>query len=254
MDLNNCRKTNLTGKVALITGSAAGLGLAIAKRLLKEGATVLLNDIDPVRLKDTFTRLSRQYKNLYSYPCDITEKEKVEDMAGFLIKKTSKIDILVNNAGITSDSFFHKMEDSSFDRVIKVNLYGTYNCTRALIGHMREAGYGRIINIASVVGISGNIGQANYSASKAAVIGLTKSLALESALKSITVNVIAPGYIVTEMTGKIPDKVVEKVMAKIPMARFGKPEDIASITAYLASEEAGYITGQVISVNGGYLT
>ena len=223
MDLNTGKKANITGKVALVTGSAAGLGLAISERLLEEGATVLLNDIDSVRLKDIISQLSKKYKNLYSYPCDITDKDKVEAIFSFLISKTSKIDILVNNAGITADSFLHKMEDSSFDNVVKVNLYGTYNCIRAVIGPMREAGYGRIINISSVVGISGNMGQANYAASKAAVIGFTKSLALESAAKGITVNAIAPGFIYTKMTEKIPDKVVEKLLAKIPMARFGKP-------------------------------
>ena len=253
MDLNTNKKASLTGKVALVTGAAAGLGLAIAGRLLAEGATVLLNDIDPERLKDALSQLSRKYKNLYSYPCDITDKARVEAMFSFLISKTSKIDILVNNAGITADSFLHKMEYSSFDKVIKVNLYGTYNCTRAAITHMREADYGRIINISSAVGISGNMGQANYGASKAAVIGFTKSLALESAAKGITVNAVAPGFIETEMTGKIPDNIITKVLTKIPMARFGIPEDIASMVAYLATEEANYITGQVISVNGGYL-
>jgi len=175
-------------------------------------------------------------------------------MFSYIFKKENKIDILVNNAGITRDSFFHKMEDCNWQKVIDVNIGGMYNCTRMAIENMRNNNYGRIINISSVVGISGNMGQTNYAASKSAVIGFTKSLALESASKNITVNAIAPGFIETDMTKIIPDKIKEKIITKIPAGRFGKPEDIASIVAYLSQEEANYITGQVISVNGGYLT
>ena len=173
-------------------------------------------------------------------------------MFEYIHSKVSGLDILVNNAGITSDSFFHKMDDRSWDKVIKVNLYGAYNCTRAAIPKMRDNGWGRIINISSVVGISGNLGQANYSASKAAVIGLTKSLALESASKGITVNAIAPGFIYSEMTGAIPDIVKQKILKKIPLGRFGETADIANLALYMASDESSYVTGQVISINGGY--
>lgn len=244
---------NLKGKVALVTGAASGLGLAISRRLAAEGASVLLNDIDGNKLNNTFANLSNTYKNLFVYACDITDKNAVKEMSDYLIGKSGRIDILVNNAGITRDSFFHKMEDDDFDRVIRVNLYGTYNCSRVFIQHMRNNNSGRIINISSVVGISGNMGQTNYAASKAAIIGFTKALALESAAKNITVNAIAPGFISTEMTEKIPEKVKEKILEKIPMAKFGCPDDIASMVCFLASEEAGYITGQVISINGGYL-
>jgi 3-oxoacyl-[acyl-carrier protein] reductase len=244
---------NLKGKVALVTGAASGLGLAVARRLAAEGASVLLNDIDGNKLNNTFANLSNTYKNLFVYACDITDKNAVQEMSDYLLGKSGRIDILVNNAGITRDSFFHKMEDDDFDRVIRVNLYGTYNCSRVFIQQMRNNNSGRIINISSVVGISGNMGQTNYAASKAAIIGFTKALALESAAKNITVNAVAPGFISTEMTEKIPEKVKEKILEKIPMAKFGCPDDIASMVCFLASEEAGYITGQVISINGGYL-
>ena len=244
---------NLAGKVALVTGAASGIGLAITERLAAEGTSVLLNDADGNKLNNIFANLSRAYKNLYSYACDITDKTAVEEMSDYLLGKSGRIDILVNNAGITRDSFFHKMEDDDFDRVIRVNLYGTYNCTRVFIQHMRNNNSGRIINISSVVGMSGNMGQANYAASKAAIIGFTKALALESAAKNITVNAIAPGFITTGMTDMIPGKVKDKIIEKIPMIKFGHPDDIASMVCFLASEEAGYITGQVISINGGYL-
>jgi 3-oxoacyl-(acyl-carrier-protein) reductase len=253
---NNTKESKimkLQGNTALVTGSAAGLGLAIAKKLASEGAAVFLNDIDTGKLGAALKDLSGMYKNVYAYACDITDKQAVSGMFEYLFSKTSKIDILVNNAGITSDSFFHKMDDNVFDRVMKVNLYGTYYCTRFAIEEMRKNSYGRIINISSVVGIAGNIGQVNYSASKAAIIGFTKSLALESAAKNITVNAVAPGFIKSDMTAKIPPEITNKILLKIPMARFGEPDDIAGMVCYLASPEAGYITGQVISVNGGYL-
>lgn len=244
---------NLKGKAALVTGAASGIGLAIAKRLAAEGASVLLNDADGNKLNNVFANLSDTFKNLYIYACDITDKTAVQKMSDYFLGKLDKIDILVNNAGITRDSFLHKMEDDDFDRVVRVNLYGTYNCTRVFIQHMRNNNSGRIINISSVVGMSGNMGQTNYAASKAAIIGFTKALALESAAKNITVNAIAPGFITTGMTDMIPDKVKNKIIEKIPMAEFGCPDDIAGMVCFLASEEAGYITGQVIGINGGYL-
>lgn len=245
---------NLKGNTALVTGAASGLGFSIAKKLLSNGAQVFINDINSEKLKEAQSVLSDNSNNIFSYACDITDKNAVSSMFDFVYSKTEKIDILVNNAGIISDSFFHKMSDEAFDRVIKVNLYGTYNCTRIAIEGMRKNNYGRIINISSVVGISGNMGQVNYSASKAAIIGFTKSLALESAAKGITVNAVAPGFIKSDMTAKIPPEAAEKILAKIPMGKFGDPEDIAGIVCYLAGPEGGYITGQVISVNGGYLT
>jgi len=245
---------NLKGKAALVTGAAAGLGFAIAKNLSLEGAIVFINDVNSDKLKEARNMLLNNSDSIYAYPCDITDKSAVSSMFEFIYSKAGKLDILVNNAGIILDSFFHKMSDEAFDKVIKVNLYGAYNCTRLAIESMRQNNYGRIINISSVVGISGNMGQVNYSASKAALIGFTKSLALENALKGVTVNAVAPGFIKSDMTAKIPPEAIEKILIKIPMGKFGEPEDISSLVSFLAGEQAGYITGQVISVNGGFLT
>lgn len=244
----------LKEKVALITGAAGGIGKSISKKFAEQGATVFLNDINSKKLEETQSELESSYENIFAYACDITKKEDVIELFDFIYSKSENLDILVNNAGVTRDSFLHRMEYKDFDQVIKVNLYGTFNCTRAAIGKMRDNNFGRVINISSVVGISGNIGQTNYSASKAAIIGLTKSLALESALKGITVNAVAPGFIDTEMTSKIPEKVLKKIKEKIPAGRMGVVDDISEMVSYLASDRASYITGQVISVNGGYLT
>ena len=244
----------LDGRVSIITGAARGLGSAIAKRLAGEGCIIIINDIDEKSLSRTLVDTKKVNNKSFMYTADITDRQSVENMFEYAFKKVAKIDIIVNNAGVTRDRFFHKMEDKDWQKVIDVNLGGMYNCTRAVIGHMRENSYGRIINISSVVGISGNIGQTNYAASKAAVIGFTKALALESASKKITVNAIAPGFIKTDMTDTIPNIIRQKILSKIPIGRLGEPEEIASLVAYLSSEEAGYITGQVISINGGYLT
>lgn len=244
----------LDGRVSIITGAARGMGLAIAKRLAGEGCITIINDIDEESLSETLKELKKINNKCFMYAADITDRQSVDNMFEYAIKNVAKVDILVNNAGITRDGFFHKMEYQNWQKVIDVNLGGMYNCTRTVIGNMRENNYGRIINISSVVGMSGNMGQTNYAASKAAVIGFTKALALESASKKITVNAIAPGFINTDMTDAIPDKVKEKILARIPVGRFGDPGEVASIVAYLSSEEAGYITGQVISVNGGFLT
>lgn len=244
----------LDRRVSIITGAARGLGSAIAKRLAGEGCITIINDIDEESLSETLKELKKINNKCFMYAADITDRQSVDNMFEYAIKNAAKIDILINNAGITRDGFFHKMEDQDWQKVIDVNLGGMYNCTRTVIGNMRENNYGRIINISSVVGMSGNMGQTNYAASKAAVIGFTKALALESASKKITVNAIAPGFIKTDMTDAIPDRIKEKILAKIPVGRFGDPGEIAGMAAYLSSEEAGYITGQVISVNGGFLT
>ena len=244
----------LDKRVSIITGAARGLGSAIAKRLAGEGCITIINDIDEEGLSETLIDLKKVNNKCLMYAADITDRQSVYNMFEYAFKNAAKIDILVNNAGITRDGFLHKMENKDWKKVIDVNLGGMYICTRAVIESMRDNNYGRIISISSVVGISGNIGQTNYAASKAAVIGFTKALSLESAARGITVNAIAPGFIKTDMTGAIPDRVKEKILAKIPIGRFGKPEEIASIVAYLSAEEAGYITGQVINVNGGFLT
>lgn len=242
----------LEGKVSLITGAARGIGLQIATSFAQEGSTVFLNDINKDNLNAAYIEINKINPKVYKYSCDVTNARKVGKMFDWVFSREEKLDILVNNAGITLDCFFHKMEESNWDKVIKINLYGTYNCTRAAILKMRDNGYGRIISISSVVAVAGNIGQVNYAASKAAIIGLTKSLALESASKNITVNAIAPGFIQSEMTEVIPDKIKQKIISKIPIGRFGKTIDVAELALFLASDKSGYITGQVISVNGGY--
>lgn len=244
----------LDRRVSIITGAARGLGLAIAKRLASEGSITFINDLDEKNLSIALAAIKKINNKCFMYTADITDRQSTNNMFEYALKKEGKIDILINNAGITGDRFFHKMKDRDWQKVIDVNIGGTYNCTRAVIENMRKNCYGRIINISSVVGISGNIGQTNYAASKAAIIGFTKALSLESAARGITVNAIAPGFIKTAMTDAVPNAIKEKILAKIPVGRFGEPEDIASLIAYLSSEEAGYITGQVISVNGGYLT
>ncbi len=242
----------LKNRISLITGAAKGLGAAIAEHLALEGSTVFMVDIDGKNLDITYREFRDRGYKCYKYPADITREDEVNDMFSYLYGEEGRLDILVNNAGIKRDSFFHKMKEIDWADVIKVNLNGTYHCCRAAIKGMRDQDYGRIINISSVVGIAGNMGQVNYASSKAAVIGLTKALALESAAKAITVNAIAPGFINTDMTASIPDKVKEKIIARIPAGRFGEPGDIASMVAYLASEKAAYITGQVININGGF--
>ncbi len=242
----------LKNKISLVTGAAKGLGAAIAGHLAAEGSVIFMVDIDGKSLDTAYLKLQDKGYKCYRYLADITHKKEVKEMFSYLYGKEGHLDILVNNAGINRDSFFHKMKDPDWDDVIKVNLYGTYNCCKAAIAGMRGQGYGRIINISSVVGIAGNLGQVNYASSKSALIGFTKALALESAAKGITVNAIAPGFIDTGMTASIPDKVKEKITARIPVGRFGDPEDIASMVAYLASGKAAYITGQVININGGF--
>ena len=239
-------------KVSLITGAARGLGAAITEQLASEGSTVFMADVDSKSLDAAYLKLKDKGYKCYKRLIDITHKNEVKDMFSYLYEKEGHLDILVNNAGIIKDSFFHKMGDPDWDEVIKVNLYGTYYCCKAAIEGMRNQCYGRIVNISSVVGVAGNMGQTNYASSKAAVIGLTKALALESATKGITVNAIAPGFINTDMSASIPDKVKEKIIARIPVGRFGGPGDIANMVAYLASKKAAYITGQVININGGF--
>lgn len=227
----------LKDKVALVTGSAQGIGKAIAAALAKEGAKVIISDISPeAPLK-----------------MNVTDPADVEAGIKQVIEKHGTIDILVNNAGITKDTLFIRMKKEDWDAVINVNLNGVFNVSKAVASLMMKKRTGKIINIASIVGEMGNAGQANYSASKAGVIGLTKTLARELAPRGITVNAIAPGFIQTAMTDKIPEETKNKMMAQIPLAKLGAPEDVAAAVVFLASSGADYITGQVINVNGGML-
>jgi len=278
------RTATLDGKAALVTGGSRGIGQAIAIRLASEGANVAVNyqsskdqaadvidfinktdridDIDELvkmidimdtveQAREVRDRIESMGRHAIICQANVGKMDEVNKMRDKAVAEFGKIDILVNNAGIVKDKSFVKMTSEMWDDVISVNLTGTFNCTKAVIDGMLERHYGRIVNISSVIGRMGNRGQANYAASKAGIIGLTQTLAKEFADKGITVNAVAPGFIGTDMLKSIPDKIMEKILAQIPMGRLGKPEEIASAVTYLVSPEAGYITGQVIDINGG---
>ncbi len=239
----------LDGRVAIVTGGARGIGRAIGDRFLNEGAIVCLYDI----MEDELKKVKEGCKsnNLRIFTVDISDTTSVGSAVNETMSEFGRVDILVNNAGINRDNLLMRMTDEEWDRVIEVNLKGTYNCIKAVIRPMLKARWGRIINITSVIGMIGNAGQANYSASKAGIIGLTKSAAKELASRGITVNCIAPGFIETPMTDVLPDDVKDTYMKQIPMGKFGKPDDVSGVCAFLSGDDASYITGQVIVVDGG---
>ena len=239
----------LDGRVAIVTGGARGIGRAIGDRFLNEGAIVCLFDI----MEDELKKVKEGCKsnNLRIFTVDISDTTSVGSAVNETMGEFGRVDILVNNAGINRDNLLMRMTDEEWDRVIEVNLKGTYNCIKAVIRPMLKARWGRIINITSVIGMIGNAGQANYSASKAGIIGLTKSAAKELASRGITVNCIAPGFIETPMTDVLPDDVKDTYMKQIPMGKFGKPDDVSGVCAFLSGDDASYITGQVIVVDGG---
>ena len=242
----------LDGKIAIVTGASRGIGRAIALELASRHAAVIVNyNGSAQRAQEVCQEIEAAGGTAQSWQCDVSQFEQCEAFISAVIKKYGRIDILVNNAGITRDGLLMKMKEEDFDRVLETNLKGTFNTTRFVSRQMLKQRSGRIINMASVVGITGNVGQANYAASKAGVIGFTKATARELASRGITVNAIAPGYIETEMTAVLSDAVKEAAAAQIPMGTFGKPEDIAKAAAFLSSEDARYITGQVIQVDGG---
>ena len=243
----------LYDKVALITGAARGIGRAIALKLYNHGANIIINDIvSETEINQNLQKIKQGTNEVTGIRADITKLDEVEKMIKEIINKFGKIDILVNNAGIIRDSLLIRMKEGDWDAVINVNLKGTFNCSRTVAKYMmRQKTGGKIVNISSVIGLVGNTGQSNYAASKAGIIGLTKSMAKELALRNINVNAVAPGFIETDMTRKLPEKIRNSLQEKIPLKRLGTVEDVAQVVYFLVSEASNYITGQVIKVDGG---
>ena len=237
----------LTGRGALVTGATGGIGGAIARALKAQGAKVAISGTRQDRLRE----LAGEIGDVTALPCNLKDREAVANLAGQAESALGTLDIVVNNAGITRDNLFMRMKDEEWDEVIAINLTATFVLCRAAVRNMLRRRHGRIVNIASISGVIGNPGQGNYAASKAGMVGMTKSLAREVASRGVTANCIAPGFIETPMTGSLNEKQVETIAAAIPAGVFGKPEDIAAAVVYLASEEARYVTGETIHVNGG---
>jgi 3-oxoacyl-[acyl-carrier protein] reductase len=241
----------LTGKVALVTGAAQGIGKAVALLLARNGADIVVSDINLEKAEETAKEIQAVGRKAIAIKVDVASLRDVERMVQAVIEHFGHIDILINNAGITRDKLILRMAEEDWDAVLNINLKGTFNCTKVVVRHMSKQRSGKIVSIASVVGEMGNAGQANYSASKAGVIGFTKTIAREFAQRGINVNAIAPGYIETPMTEALPEKAKEELRRLIPMERLGRPEDVAEAVLFLVSEASGYITGQVLNVNGG---
>ncbi len=241
----------LSGKVALVTGAAQGIGKAIALLLARNGADVVVSDINLEKAQETTNEIEGMGRRSFAIKVNVADLKDVERMVEAIVEQFGRIDILVNNAGITRDRLILRMTEEDWDAVLDVNLKGTFNCTKAAIRYMSKQKSGKIVSIASVSGEMGNPGQANYAASKAGVIGFTKTIAREFAGRGINVNAIAPGYIQTPMTDAVPEKAKEELKRMIPMERLGKPEDVAQAVLFLVSENSSYITGQVLNVNGG---
>ncbi|OGQ33806.1 MAG: 3-oxoacyl-[acyl-carrier-protein] reductase [Deltaproteobacteria bacterium RIFCSPHIGHO2_12_FULL_43_9] len=242
-------------KIAIVTGGSRGIGRAITLSLAKEGATVVLSYKSNIQAAEETVNLSKEFSGrVLAKQWDIGRFQETQDVIADVEKELGKVDILINNAGITSDNLFMRMKEEEWDKVIETNLKGAFNCCRAVIRGMVKRRFGRIINISSIVAESGNPGQANYCASKAGVIGLTRSLALELASRQITVNAVTPGFVATDMTDALTEEQKKLLISKIPMGRVADPNEIASLVTYLASEGASYISGQTIGVNGALFT
>jgi 3-oxoacyl-[acyl-carrier protein] reductase len=240
------------GRVAIVTGGTRGIGRAIALRLAAEGANVAVS----YRSNDDAAEETAEAVRAAGVACevfkgDVASPEDVQALFKGVSDVFGRVDILVNNAGITRDNIMMRMKEDEFDEVLRTNLGGTYLCTRAALRPMVRARWGRIVNVSSVVGLVGNAGQANYAASKAGIIGFTKSVAREVAKRGITANAVAPGYVETELTGSLPEEVKDQIRSQVPMGRFGEAEEVAEVVVFLAGEGAGYVTGQTIAVDGG---
>ena len=242
---------DLNDKIAIVTGASQGIGKAIALKLSKIGAFVYCISRNKKAIDSVVDAIKKNGGKSDSYACNISDSHNFKKIVKKIINKHSKIDILVNNAGITDDAILMRMSNEQWDHVIDTNLKGAFNCIKSVVRHMMKNKYGRIINITSIVGLTGNAGQANYAASKAGLIGMTKSIAKEVASRGVTANCIAPGWIKTTMTDSLSEEVKNQFLLQIPVGRLGSASEIANAVIFLGSEEAGYITGQTITVDGG---
>jgi len=241
------------GKVAVITGSARGIGKSIARLFAEQGAQVVIADILQDDIDKTVDEFTSEGLKAAGFQCNITSEEEVENFMKDIYKKFSSIDILINNAGITADTLLIRMKKIDWDKVINVNLTGTFICTQKAAKYMMKQRHGKIVNVSSVIGFIGNFGQANYAASKGGIIAFTKSVSKELASRNINVNAVAPGFIRTAMTDALPEEIQQKYLENISLKRFGTPEDVGKLVLFLSSEDADYITGQTIIIDGGMI-
>lgn len=240
----------LENKVVIITGAGSGIGKETALLFAREGANVVVADVNEKAGEETVTEIKKNGEGFF-FKLDVTNREQSKQMVKTALEKYGKIDVLINNAGIVQDAFLSKMTEEQWDKVISINLKGVFNCTQAVVEIMMNQGNGVIINTSSIVGLNGNVGQVNYAATKAGLIGMTKTLAKELGKKGIRVNAVAPGFIATPMTAAVPEKILEMMKEKTPLRRLGEPKDIANAYLYLASDEANFVNGAVLCVDGG---